>query len=306
MNTEVPNQHNNQSVEECVKIEIEDIQHDIDYWSSSLYAYVLGANPPTSVMDGFIRRVWKEHAVDKVINVKKGLFLVHFKTMDQCNKAKEGEKIFFDSKPVLIKAWSQETDMDLDNIMTIPIWVHVHAHYKYWSHKSLEKLTKGIGKFVKVDHTTANRDRLAYARCMVEKKVQQENKETARTKDTRKEEWMVVTSKNKKQTADEIQCNQEGEGGNNPPDPGNAELARIEKEAAKDYNKKNKCFSQFLRQKAKIKWIQEGDANTRLFHRSLKAQRLKSNIHAIQDLNGNICNSPEYMWSSTLWMKAQL
>ncbi|KAL2944068.1 LINE-1 retrotransposable element ORF2 protein, partial [Bienertia sinuspersici] len=75
-------------------------------------------------------------------------------------------------------------------------------------------------------------------------------------------------------------------------DPGNAELARIEKEAAKDYNKKNKCFSQFLRQKAKIKWIQEGDANTRLFHRSIKAQRLKSNIHAIQDLNGNICNSP--------------
>ncbi|KAL2923715.1 hypothetical protein RDABS01_015206 [Bienertia sinuspersici] len=74
-------------------------------------------------------------------------------------------------------------------------------------------------------------------------------------------------------------------------DPGNAELARIEKEAAKDYNKKNKCFNQFLRQKAKIKWIQEGDANTRLFHRSLKAQRLKSNIHAFQDLNGNICNS---------------
>ncbi|KAL2905738.1 hypothetical protein RDABS01_004448, partial [Bienertia sinuspersici] len=75
-------------------------------------------------------------------------------------------------------------------------------------------------------------------------------------------------------------------------DPGNADLAKIEKEAAQDYNKKNKCFSQFLRQKAKIRWIQEGDANTRLFHRSLKAQRLRSNIHAIQDLNGNNCNSP--------------
>ncbi|KAL2903322.1 Tetratricopeptide repeat protein 23-like, partial [Bienertia sinuspersici] len=76
-------------------------------------------------------------------------------------------------------------------------------------------------------------------------------------------------------------------------DPENVELARIEKEAAEDYNKKNKCFSQFLRQKAKIKWIQEGDDNTRLFHKSLKAQRLKSNIHAIQDLDGNSCNSPD-------------
>ncbi|KAL2944091.1 LINE-1 retrotransposable element ORF2 protein [Bienertia sinuspersici] len=321
------------SVEECVKIEIEDIQHEIDYWTSSLYAYVLGANPPTSVMEGFIRRVWKEHGVDKVINVKKGLFLIHFKTMDQCNKAKEGEKIFFDSKPVLIKAWSPETDMDLENIMTIPIWVHVHAHYKYWSHKSLEKLTKGIGRFVKVDHTTANRDRLAFARCMVEvkmdqdfphqvcfldehnqkksipityewrpvkcnscqlighdggqcykkkvtstkavwqrKTVQQENKEAAPKGDTRKEEWLAQTALHQY--------------------PENVELARIEKEAAEDYNKKNKCFSQFLRQKAKIKWIQEGDANTRLFHKSLKAQRLKSNIHAIQNLDGNSYNSP--------------
>ncbi|KAL2934242.1 Axin interactor dorsalization-associated protein A [Bienertia sinuspersici] len=269
MNNKVTNQRNNQSTEECVKIEIEDIQHEIDYWSSSLYAYVLGANPPPAVMEGFIRRVWKEHAIDKVINVKKGLFLVHFQTKEQCNKAMEGEKIFFDSKPVLLKAWSQENDMDLKNIMTIPIWVHVHAHYKYWSQKSLEKLTRGIGKFVKVDHTTANRDRLAYARCMVEvkmdqyfphqvcfldehnqkqsipityewrpvkcsvcqlighdggkcykkkmtstkavwqqKKVQQEEKEDARKKDKGKEEWIVVSSKNEKNSADAIQCNQ--------------------------------------------------------------------------------------------------
>ncbi|KAL2932635.1 LINE-1 reverse transcriptase-like protein [Bienertia sinuspersici] len=75
-------------------------------------------------------------------------------------------------------------------------------------------------------------------------------------------------------------------------DLGNAELAKDEHEAAADYNKKNKCFSQFLKQKAKIRWIQKGDANTRLFHRSLKAQRLKSNIHAIQDQNGVTCNTP--------------
>ncbi|KAL2943955.1 hypothetical protein RDABS01_032302 [Bienertia sinuspersici] len=75
-------------------------------------------------------------------------------------------------------------------------------------------------------------------------------------------------------------------------DPGNADLAKIEKEAAIDYNKKNKCFSQFLKQKAKIRWIQEGDENTRLFHRSLKAQRLKNNIYAIQDLHGSNCSTP--------------
>ncbi|KAL2893488.1 Axin interactor dorsalization-associated protein A [Bienertia sinuspersici] len=265
-------------MEECVKINIEDIQHEIDYWSSSLYVFVLGANPPISIMDGFIRRVWKEHAVDKVINIKKGLFLVHFKTKENCNKAMDGEKIFFDSKPVLVKPWSQESDMDLNSIMTVPIWVHVHAHYKYWSQKSLEKLTRGIGKFIKVDHTTANRDRLAYARCMVEVKMEQEfphqvcfldehnHKQSipityewrpvkcnvchlighdgeqcykkkvtstkvvwqqkkvqpvqqgdARKEDTRKNEWIVVTSKHKKHNNENIPCNQEGGGEFNDP-----------------------------------------------------------------------------------------
>ncbi|KAL2901751.1 hypothetical protein RDABS01_026833 [Bienertia sinuspersici] len=218
----------------------------------------------------------------------------------------EGEKIIFDSKPVLLKAWSQESDMDLDNIMTVPIWIHVHAHYKYWSQQSLEKLTRGIGKFVKVEHTTVNRDRLAYARFMVEvkmdqhfphqvcfldehnqkqsipityewrpvkcnvchlighdvgqcyrknvtntkvvwqqKRVKPEKQVDARKAETRKNDWVVVTSKNKKNPADNIPYNQEN--------PGNADLAKIEHESALDYNKKNKCFSQFLKQKAKIR-----------------------------------------------------
>ncbi|KAL2900787.1 Botulinum neurotoxin type E, partial [Bienertia sinuspersici] len=306
MSTELPTQHNSQCVEECVKIEIEDIQHEIDYWSSSLYVFVLGANPPTSVIDGFIRRVWKEHAVDK--------------------------------------AWSHESDMDLDNIMTVPVWVHVHAHYK-----------------TKVNSTKA---------VWQQKRVQPEKQVDARIAETGKNEWIVVTSKNKKSPADNNPCNQEVDEqvsqGKKPfkyfsmwlnapdykeritrawnkgitgtlmfqvvqklrevkkelkelnnksfngiqakteaaytvlinaqtalhQDPGNADLAKIEHEAAMDYNKKNKCFNQFLKQKAKIRWIQEGDANTRLFHRSLKAQRAKSNIYAIQDQNGTNCNTP--------------
>ncbi|KAL2922977.1 Beta-mannosyltransferase 2 [Bienertia sinuspersici] len=84
------------------------------------------------------------------------------------------ERPFFDSKPIILKMWSPEYDMDIEQILTVPVWIHVHAHFKYWGQRCLEKLTKSVGKFVKVDHTTANRDRLAYARCTVEVKVAQD------------------------------------------------------------------------------------------------------------------------------------
>ncbi|KAL2935156.1 hypothetical protein RDABS01_018274 [Bienertia sinuspersici] len=58
-------------------------------------------------------------------------------------------------------------------------------------------------------------------------------------------------------------------------DPTNSSLHRKEKEATLKYNQKNKAYSQFVQQKAKIAWMKEGDENTTIFHKSLKARRLK-------------------------------
>lgn len=42
---------------EPVHIEIEDIQEELDYWSSSIICYVVEANPPVQVIEGFLRRI---------------------------------------------------------------------------------------------------------------------------------------------------------------------------------------------------------------------------------------------------------
>ncbi|KAL2924526.1 Serine/threonine-protein phosphatase rdgC [Bienertia sinuspersici] len=57
--------------------------------------------------------------------------------------------------------------------MTVPMWVHIDAHYKYWGMKNLEKLTRIVGEMLGVDQATTNRDRLTYARCKVEVSVAQ-------------------------------------------------------------------------------------------------------------------------------------
>uniref|UniRef100_A0A803P4D5 DUF4283 domain-containing protein n=1 Tax=Cannabis sativa TaxID=3483 RepID=A0A803P4D5_CANSA len=47
-----------------VKITLEDIEEEISFWNSALVCYVLRANPPLNVLDGFVRRLWKEK-IDK-------------------------------------------------------------------------------------------------------------------------------------------------------------------------------------------------------------------------------------------------
>lgn len=58
-----------------VKIDMEDIQEEVDFWNSAVICYVVGSNPPIQVMEGFIWRIWKNFQVDKVAMVKKGIYI---------------------------------------------------------------------------------------------------------------------------------------------------------------------------------------------------------------------------------------
>ncbi|KAL2895132.1 Indole-3-glycerol phosphate synthase [Bienertia sinuspersici] len=117
--------------QECVKIDLHEIQLELDYWASAIYCCIIGANPPVVVMEGFIRRVWGKYGIDKVIGVKKSLYLIRCNSMENCKTILNEEKIFFDSKPIMLKAWFHEIDVNQEDFMTLPIWIHLHSHYKY-------------------------------------------------------------------------------------------------------------------------------------------------------------------------------
>lgn len=44
---------------------MEDIVDEITYRSSIVIWYVVGANPPTQVLEGYLRKVWKQYGIDK-------------------------------------------------------------------------------------------------------------------------------------------------------------------------------------------------------------------------------------------------
>uniref|UniRef100_A0A803QPT3 DUF4283 domain-containing protein n=1 Tax=Cannabis sativa TaxID=3483 RepID=A0A803QPT3_CANSA len=80
-----------------VKITKEDMQEEVDFWTPSIVCYVLGANPPMSILDGFVRRVWKDK-INKVGMISHGIFLVLFKSIDDRNQVLSRVYIFFNKR----------------------------------------------------------------------------------------------------------------------------------------------------------------------------------------------------------------
>lgn len=56
-----------------VKIDISDVRSKINFWNCVVYRYVVGANPPIHVLEGFIRRIWRNFKINKVVMLRKAL-----------------------------------------------------------------------------------------------------------------------------------------------------------------------------------------------------------------------------------------
>ncbi|KAL2903768.1 hypothetical protein RDABS01_002478 [Bienertia sinuspersici] len=99
--------------------------------------------------------------------VGRGLFL--------CHKVLTRDPQFFDYKPLIMKQWEPDMDLHKENVKTIPIWIRLpNLELKYWGSTCLHKLGDSIGTTLKVDHITLNKERLTYARLLVEVGLEEE------------------------------------------------------------------------------------------------------------------------------------
>lgn len=68
-----------------------------------IIGYMIRANPPQNVMEGFVSRIWGKRGVDKVAMVGKGMYMVRFETMKNCINVINGDAQFFYSKPLIVR-----------------------------------------------------------------------------------------------------------------------------------------------------------------------------------------------------------
>ncbi|KAL9233091.1 hypothetical protein vseg_008129 [Gypsophila vaccaria] len=86
-------------------------------------------------------------------------------------KAINSGYFLFDNKPLIVREWNENLEINKTEIKTVPVWVQLQdLPLKFWG-KSLPKIAGIIGKFIKCDNATEERSKLGYARVMVEMSV---------------------------------------------------------------------------------------------------------------------------------------
>ncbi|KAL2904221.1 Gag-Pol polyprotein [Bienertia sinuspersici] len=71
-----------------------------------------------------------------------------------------------------MKAWSENVDYAKDEVKVVPVWVQLELDFKYWGLGVLEKIVRPLGTLIKVDAATSNRDKLSFARVLVEMSIE--------------------------------------------------------------------------------------------------------------------------------------
>lgn len=86
---------------------------------------------------------------------------------DPKEKALNSKHVMFDSHPVFIKQWYDGVDFDPNEFKVAPVWVQLpELPLRYWG--CIMKLVKSLGEPVQLDMATRNRERIHYARVLVE------------------------------------------------------------------------------------------------------------------------------------------
>lgn len=149
-----------------------DVADELAYWEMGVVAYVLGFHPNVKLFEGYCHRLWGKNNVDKVIPIKKGIFLIRFLNTESKTKALQMHNLMLDNRPVFLKQWHDGMEFSREEFYQVPVWVQLPAlPIKYWGQNFLSKIVGLLGEPVKADAATANRDIIGYARFLVEMNI---------------------------------------------------------------------------------------------------------------------------------------
>lgn len=95
--------------------------------------------------------------------------MVRFHNIEGRTKAIEGGMQIFDRKSVVVKPWKPGMEINYRMVEQVPIWIRlVDLDLKYWGQTALTKIAGLVEKPVKANTATMMKEKLMYARVMVE------------------------------------------------------------------------------------------------------------------------------------------
>jgi len=115
----------------------------------------------------FANSQWKKDT-PQVLMLTKGVFLFSFLNAEAMQLILDKRWTFY-GNPLILKPWTPDFDVDNLEMEKLPVWIQLpQLHLSLWNPTALQKIASFIGKPIATDKLTARRDRLEYARVLVE------------------------------------------------------------------------------------------------------------------------------------------
>ena len=147
-------------------IQEEDIQGLNIPWEQSLVGYFGGKFPGKQALNQIVKS-WKVHVT--VQHHGSGWIIFQFSTMEDLTHVLENGPYIIYGRPLLLKTMPRYFAFENESISTFPVWVQLkHFPLDIWGPRVFEKICSKIGKPVHMDQLTTKKERMNFARCLVE------------------------------------------------------------------------------------------------------------------------------------------
>ncbi|XP_058734017.1 uncharacterized protein LOC131605709 [Vicia villosa] len=158
-----------------VEIEVEDIESELDFWSSALILYVIGGELSMNALKNFMTRTWNFVQLPDMYYNDEGFFILRFRSFSDRDDVLMKGPYTIRNMPVLIREWNPDFKLKDDFLRTLPIWIKLPQLPLYlWGERSLNKIGSALGIPLVTDECTANKLRVSYARILVEMDITKE------------------------------------------------------------------------------------------------------------------------------------
>ncbi|XP_019234070.1 PREDICTED: uncharacterized protein LOC109214587 [Nicotiana attenuata] len=103
-----------------------------------------------------------------------GHFIFRFDSIEDKLQIMEKGPYTFNNRPMILKNWEPEFDMDKEPMRVMPMWVTLPGlPIQCWAEENLGRIASCLGKPICTDKLTANCERVSYARVLIEMDITQ-------------------------------------------------------------------------------------------------------------------------------------
>ncbi|XP_060190454.1 uncharacterized protein LOC132619624 [Lycium barbarum] len=169
-----------------VKMVQAEIEQEIEKWSRVLIVYVVGETPSYNYMKRFIGQTWASVSEPAVYYHDGGYYIVRFQSKDEMNEILYSGPYSINNKPLIIKPWAPDFDLNDEFLTEIPLWVTFpKLLMSFWSCPALSRLASAIGIPLYAEECTTKQTRVSYARMLIQANVTKPLPDTVTIYDTK-------------------------------------------------------------------------------------------------------------------------